>query len=89
MTPFHNSIKQRKFIATVDKPLYELTRTTKEAAIIGRYHFLASEEKCKSTRCKIIANELKLLWQKLNFPVINEKSISRKVEKLIKRYNKF
>jgi len=80
---------KKENFTTVNDSLDGLTRMPKEMTIIGRFQFLAQNEKSRNGRFKVVANELKNLWEKLNFPFLTEKSIVRKIEALINKYDKF
>ena len=42
--------------------------------IIGRFQFFTQNKKSRNGRFKVVANELKKMFGKLNFPFITEKS---------------
>ena len=61
----------------------------KKTFIIGRYNYLASIEKSRKERVKLIAVKISKLWNKLNFPSISKKSVGRKIEKVIEKHDKY
>ena len=65
--------------------LIELCEMPTEQMILNRFKSLGSEEKSTQKRIKVISHECEKLWQKFDFPIINAQSVSRKIEKLIKR----
>ena len=89
MTAYQKSVTERKVLTAVNDPLDRLTRMSKEMAIIVRFQFLAENEKSRNGRFKVIANELKKLHEKLNFPFLKEKSLVRKIETLTNKYDNF
>jgi hypothetical protein len=87
---FEKAIQQRKSIPCIEASLENYCKIPMKSAIIGRYHYLAKNEKCRKSRFKMIAEELEALWiRKLNFPVIKLKSIVRRVENLISEHDTF
>ncbi len=89
LVPYQQSVTKRKYIPAINNPLDDLTRMPKENTIIGRFQFLSKNEKSKNGRFKVIANQLKKLWMKFNFPIITDKSIVRKIEALINKHDNF
>jgi len=87
---FEKAIQQRKSIPCIEASLENYCKIPMKSAIVGRYHYLAKNEKCRKSRFKMIAEELEALWiGKLNFPVIKLKSIVRRVENLISEHDTF
>lgn len=71
------------------KPLFYLHQKPSEDYIIGRYLTLTKENKQqKSKNILIIYKELTTLWLKLNEPTMKKKNIIRKIELLLKKYQK-
>ena len=70
LTVYQKSVTERKILAEAHDPLDGLTKMPKEMTIIGRIQFLAQNEKSRNGRFKVIANELKKIWENLNFPFI-------------------
>lgn len=83
-----NSENKCKNIPSIDISLCELNQIPKKKTVIGRFNALYEKEKLKTERYKIISQELFDLWTKLNIPKLATKSIRRKVECLIRAYQK-
>lgn len=88
LTSFEKCKTKRRKIPNIEKNLSELCKMPRYAYIIGRFNYLAKDEKSRKVRYKMISKELTDLWSKLNFPIINKYSIERKIEKLIDNYDK-
>ena len=87
---FEKAIQLRKSIPCIEASLENYYKIPLKSAIIGRYHYLAKNTKCRKNRFKMITEELESLWiRKLNFPVIKLKSVVRRVENLISEHNTF
>jgi len=66
-----------------------MSKMPMELHILNRFKTLASTLKGKKERVLIIAEEVKNLWRKLNFPIQQGKSsVERKIENVIKKYEK-
>ncbi len=68
--------------------LSNYVRIPKKKDIIGRYHSLLDQAKDKTTRTILIADELIILWAKLNFPAVTKQTIMSKLRKLMEKQEK-
>ena len=69
------------------RSLSELTRTPTNSQVIGNFKYLFSSVKSREDRIKIMATDLANLWTNtLNFPHITIKSIPRKINNLLTRF---
>ena len=89
LVAFGKCITSRIGLPFIEKPLDSFNRMLKKTFIIGRYNYLASIEKSRKERGKLIAAEISKLWNKLNFPSISKKSVGRKIEKVIEKHDKY
>lgn len=89
LVKFEKSVKRRTEIGLVEEMLNARVKMPHELSIIGRYLFLAREVKSQNERRKLIVNELKILWEKLNFPRQSERSIVRKVDIIINKFHNY
>lgn len=75
-------------MALVEDSLSNRGRMPLEEQVVGRYLFLGKTVKSKKQRIAEIMNEVTDLWkQKLNFPMVLESSVRRKVMRLIALYS--
>ncbi len=84
-----NKVKRRSLIPQVEVALSECTRMTRNKDILGRFLYLSVSIKDKAQRIRIIVQELKDLWKKLNFPSLNPQTITVKLQKLINNLEKY
>ncbi|ESN93381.1 hypothetical protein HELRODRAFT_180908 [Helobdella robusta] len=84
---FQNTLKRRNKIRIGIKPLYSHSRMPKEWMIIGSYLGLASTEKSRLKRITTLRQEIEQLWSLLNFPILSLRSVGRKIETLLKKYD--
>ena len=82
-------MKHRKGLPVVDQMLCERNKMPTESDILGRFFFLANEIKSHDERCKVIKNELRLLWEKFNFPCQSERTIIRKICTVVSQFHKY
>ena len=61
----------------------------RETFTIGLYNNLASIEKSRKERVRLVAVKISKLWNKLSFPNISTKSFGRKIEKVIEKHDKY
>ena len=61
----------------------------KESMIIGRYLGLADSEKSRIKRIAAVSEEIEHLWNFLNFPVLSSRSVARKIETVLKKYDAY
>ena len=84
---FQNTLNRRNKIGIEIKPLYSHSRMPKEWMIISRYLGLASTEKSRLKRITTLRKEIEQLWNFLNFPLLSLRSVGRKIETLLKKYD--
>ena len=86
LTKFQKTLNKRGKIGIEVKPLDSHSRMPKEWMIIGRYLGLADSEKSRMKRIATDSEEIKHLWNFLNFPVLSSRSVARKIETVLKKY---
>ena len=86
---FPDSVRMRGPVGIVRESLECLCKMPLESVVIGRYVALGDNEKSRMKRIKVICKELTTLWKKLNFPILSEQSVKRKVETVIRKYDSF
>jgi len=67
----------------------DLSRMPQEFMIVNRFKYLARNEKSKVSRVKIIQDEIISLWNKFNFPILSSRSITQKLENLVKKHENY
>ena len=90
LTRFNQSLRTRssKF-KRMPLSLESLCKMPQEAAVVGRYLTLAEKEKSKSERVEMMCEEATKLWHKLNFPVLSKRSVQRKIDLMMQRYDNY
>jgi hypothetical protein len=89
LVKFQHSIRKRGKIGLLHDSLASLSRLPKENMIIGRYKALSEKVRSRTNRIKSISEEIKLLWNKLNFPILSPQAVLRKIERVINKFDTF
>jgi hypothetical protein len=89
LVKFQHSIRKRGKIGLLHDSLASLSRLPKENMIIGRYKALSEKVRSRTNRIKSISEEIKLLWNKLNFPILSPQAVLRKIERVINKFDSF
>ena len=84
-----NKTKRRANLPELKNSIGDSNRMPLNKKIIGRYLGLHAEMRGSKDRVNKIYDEVMHLWMKLDFPVLSERTVKRKLQKLVDLYEKY
>lgn len=78
--------KSRNIVS--EGPLVFMNRMPSEQNVLERYRFLSTTTKSRKARVSALNFELLQLWEKFSFPLLSKSAVTKKLEILLKKYDK-